>query len=130
MYISVNPKSSTPLYEQIKEQMRLAVAAGAVQRGEQVPTVRELAEDLRINFNTVARAYRELQSEGLLVSYRGRGTFVSDHAETIGREEARRVIRQTLQETAETAGRLDVTDDELQQMWREVLENREEPNRE
>src|SRR6056297_2723842 len=106
MYISVNPKSSTPLYEQIKEQMRLAVAAGAVQPGEQVPTVRELAEDLRINFNTVARAYRELQSEGLLVSYLGPGTFVSDDAETIGREEARRLIRQTLQETARTARRL------------------------
>ncbi len=130
MYISVDPKSSTPLYEQIKEQMRLAVAAGAVQPGEQVPTVRELAEDLRINFNTVARAYRELQSEGLLVSHRGRGTFVSDDAETIGREEARKAIRQALQETAETAGRLEVTDDELQQMWREVLENRDKRSQE
>lgn len=126
MYISVDPKSSTPLYEQIKQQMRLAVATGAIQPAEQVSTVRDLAEDLRINFNTVARAYRELQSEGLFVSQRGRGTFVSDKASTIGEREARRVIREILQEAVDTAHRLDVGKDELAQMWRDLLKEHEE----
>ena len=114
------------MYEQIKQQMRLAVAAGAVEPGEQLPTVRDLAEDLRINFNTVAKAYRELQAEELFVSQRGRGTFVSQSAPAIGKKEARRAVREMLQEAVDTADRLDVGEEELAQMWGDVLEGREE----
>jgi GntR family transcriptional regulator len=60
--------------------MRLAVAAGTIQPGERLPVVRELAAQLRINPNTVARVYRELQAEGLLTSRQGSGTFVAEDA--------------------------------------------------
>ena len=80
MYLSLDPNSGTPIYLQLKEQMRLAVATGTVQPGERLPVVRELAAQLRINPNTIARVYRELQAEGLLTSRQGSGTFVAEGA--------------------------------------------------
>ncbi len=103
MYIEVDPKSSTPLYAQIMEQMHRAVATGVLQPGDQAPRVRDLAEDLRVNPNTVARAYRELQREGLLVAQQGSGTFVSDEAEAIGEDEQRRILAERLEDAARLA---------------------------
>jgi len=80
MCLSLHSHSGTPIYLQVREQRRLAVSTGAVRPGEQLPTVRELAGQLRINSNTIARVYRELQAEGLLVSRQGSGTFVADGA--------------------------------------------------
>jgi len=122
MYISVDPKSSTPLYVQIKEQMRLAVASGAIKPGEQVPTVRDLATQLRINLNTVARAYRELQSEGLLTSRQGSGTFVSPDAQAISQTESRQMVRQMLDRVAATARSLQIERDELLALVAEVID--------
>ncbi len=122
MYISVDPKSSTPLYVQIKEQMRLAVASGAIKPGEQVPTVRDLATQLRINLNTVARAYRELQSEGLLTSRQGSGTFVSPDAKAISQAESRRMVKQMLDRIAATARSLQIERDELLALVAEVMD--------
>ncbi|MEA3403072.1 MAG: GntR family transcriptional regulator [Armatimonadota bacterium] len=109
MHISIDPKSSTPLYSQIQEEIRLAVAAGVLQPGDQLPRVREQAEELRVNPNTVARAYRELQGDGLLVARQGSGTFVSGEAEAMGRREQRRVLQQMLDEAARTAANLGVS---------------------
>ncbi len=122
MYISVDPKSSTPLYVQIKEQMRLAVAGGAVKPGEQVPTVRDLATQLRINLNTVARAYREMQSEGLLTSRQGSGTFVSPEAQAISQAASRRMVREMLVEIAATARSLQIEPDDLLALVAEVID--------
>jgi GntR family transcriptional regulator len=104
MYISVDPKSSVPLYVQVKEQLHLAVATGALRTGDQVPTVRDLAARLRVNPNTIARVYRELQSEGLFASRQGSGTFVSETASSVSLAEGRAILRQRLAEAA-TMGR-------------------------
>ena len=96
MYLSLDSHSGTPLYLQIKEQMRLAVATGAVRAGEQLPTVRELAAELRLNPNTVARVYRELQAEGLLVSRQGSGTFVADEALALVDRQTADLVRQKM----------------------------------
>ena len=109
MYISVDPKSSVPLYVQIKEQMRIAVATGALRVGDQLPTVRELATRLLINPNTVARVYRELQAEGLLTSRQGSGTFVAPGAEALGHEEGRRQVAEALRRAAVLAANLGLT---------------------
>lgn len=69
--------SGIPIYVQIKDALRRAIVTGAQPLGTQLPTVRQLAVDLRINPNTVNRAYAELEGEGLLSSQRGRGTFVT-----------------------------------------------------
>jgi GntR family transcriptional regulator len=75
--VTVDPRDSTPLYAQIERGLRAAIAAGRLQAGDQLPTVRELAVDLRVNANTVARVYADLEREGVLETRRGVGSFVS-----------------------------------------------------
>lgn len=70
-------QSGVPVYRQIIDQVRGGVASGALQIGDQLPTVRQLAVDLSINPNTVVRAYRELELGGLLETHQGTGTFIS-----------------------------------------------------
>jgi GntR family transcriptional regulator len=79
--IRIDPDSHVPLYAQIVEQIKAQIAARQLTPGDQLPTIRQLATDLRINFNTVVRAYLELEREGLISTQRGRGTFVADSPE-------------------------------------------------
>ncbi len=76
--ILVNFRSGEPLYLQISRQIEHLITAGDLKPGDQLPTVRELAAELRINFNTVTRAYHELDQLRLISTQRGRGTFVWD----------------------------------------------------
>ncbi|NKB88512.1 MAG: GntR family transcriptional regulator [Acidobacteria bacterium] len=75
--ITIDTESSTPLVDQVADELRYAIATGQLRPGDALPPVRQLATDLRIHFNTVARAYRALEAEGLLRSARGRGTRVT-----------------------------------------------------
>lgn len=74
--LSLDFRSGTPIYLQIMEQIRQMVANGDLVQGDQLPTVRQLATDLRVNFNTVARAYRLLDQAGLISTQHGRGTYI------------------------------------------------------
>lgn len=74
---SLDPKSGVPFYKQIILQIEMAIADGRLIKGEQLPTVRGLAVDLRINPNTVARAYNELEIRGIVMTQQGTGTFIS-----------------------------------------------------
>ncbi len=76
MKITLDFRSDTPLYEQITTQIRQLIKTGVLKAGEQLPTIRGLASELSINFNTVARSYRMLDAEGLISTQHGRGTFV------------------------------------------------------
>ncbi len=76
--IEIEKRSAVPIYAQLRDQIRLLVLRGALEPGDGMPTVRALAVDLGINANTVARVYRDLQSEGILRLERGVGTFVAD----------------------------------------------------
>jgi GntR family transcriptional regulator len=80
---AVDPRSGVPLYLQLIEQIKRAVALGALLPGEQLPTVKALALELTVNPNTVARVYRELERDGVIDTSPGRGSFVrsGDHAE-------------------------------------------------
>jgi len=78
MILRLNPSSGVPVYLQIIEQVKHAIATGAVNAGEQLPSVRQMAEDLLINPNTVARAYRDLEQEGIIELKHGSGAFISD----------------------------------------------------
>ncbi len=75
--IAVDERDATPIYAQIERGLRAAIAAGRLRPGDQLPTVRELAVDLRVNANTVARVYSELERGGVLETRRGVGSFVS-----------------------------------------------------
>jgi GntR family transcriptional regulator len=74
----LDPKTGIPFYRQIIDQIKFGIAAGKLKTGEQLPTVRSLAVDLKINLNTVAKAYRELEIQHVLETQQGTGTFIGD----------------------------------------------------
>src|SRR5690554_2050775 len=74
----INPHSGTPVYRQLVDQLKRGVRGGILKPGEQLPTVRELALELTINPNTAARAYRELEAEGIITSIQGKGSFIAE----------------------------------------------------
>ena len=75
--VAIDSRDATPIYAQLERALRAAIASGRLQPGEQLPTVRQLAVDLRVNANTVARVYAELERAGVLETRRGVGSFVS-----------------------------------------------------
>jgi len=77
MQIGIDLRDRTPIYIQLERGLRAAIAAGRLRAGDQLPTVRQLAVDLRVNANTVARVYSELERAGVLETRRGVGSFVS-----------------------------------------------------
>jgi GntR family transcriptional regulator len=84
MNIHIDKNSRVPIYDQIKEQIKGLIHAGQIKTGDQLPTIRELSVALSVNFNTVALAYRDLANDGVIITERGRGTFV---ASTPGEQE-------------------------------------------
>ncbi len=80
MFFKIDPSNGLAIYDQVVRQVVFAVASGSLQAGEMVPSVRELARELAINPNTVARAYRQLQDDGILNGVRGTGLVVADGA--------------------------------------------------
>lgn len=76
LHIQLDFRSGIPIYIQISDQIRQIVARGDLKTGDQLPTVRQLATELRINYNTVARAYRLLDETGLISTQQGRGTYI------------------------------------------------------
>ena len=77
MEFKVEQDSKVPIYVQIEGQIRAMIAAGQLRPGDQLPTIRELAADLRVNYNTIARVYLDLDHDGVISTQRGRGTFVA-----------------------------------------------------
>src|SRR5438477_11383287 len=101
----VDPKSPTPIYAQLDRAIRASIATGALTTGTQLPTVRQLAVDLAVNANTVARVYAQLERDGILETRRGVGTFVREaptpQAARIHRErELRELIRRFVGDAA------------------------------
>lgn len=88
--INIDFRSGVPIYIQIMEQIRQKVASGELVLGDQLPTVRQMATDLRVNWNTVARAYRLLDEAGLISTQQGRGTYIWEMPST----ETTQIIRQ------------------------------------
>ncbi|HEY0614249.1 MAG TPA: GntR family transcriptional regulator [Candidatus Elarobacter sp.] len=88
-FFAVDPHGGPPIYMQLVEQIKRAVAVGALAPGERLPTVKSLAHDLKVNPNTVARVYRELERDGIIDTAPGRGSFVRENG-TVA--QARRVL--------------------------------------
>jgi GntR family transcriptional regulator len=82
MLFAPNPSSGVPVYLQLMEQVKHAIETGALRPGEQLPATRKVAEDLVMNPNTVAKAYRELEHEGVIELRKGLGAFVADNGTT------------------------------------------------
>ena len=113
MNFLIDPKSGVPFYRQIIEQVKFAIARGVLAPGDQLPTVRQLAVDLSINPNTVIRAYRELEIEGVLDTQQGSGTFVGRRKPEIDALERQRMLNQILTELLARAGGYGFTLDDV-----------------
>lgn len=117
MTFTINTGSSTPIYRQITDQVRLAVAGGRLAVGEQLPSVRVLAEELVVNPNTVARAYADLTREGLIESRSGRGVFITRKRKVYSDEECWRRLEPLLDTVISEAMLLDFTPADLSQAF-------------
>ena len=111
--ILIDMKSGVPFYRQIIEQVKFAIARGDLETGDRLPTVRQLAVDLSINPNTVIRAYRELEIEGVLATQQGSGTFVGSSRPAIDRLEKQRMLDQILTELLARASTYGLSLDEV-----------------
>ncbi len=126
MKINLELESSIPIYVQVEEQIHSLIAAGQLRPGEQLPTIRELAADLRVNFNTIARAYFELDREGIISTQRGRGTFVAGvpDEEQMSRKRLKK-LHAIVCSALDEARRLGYEPGEIGEVFEEELKNME-----
>src|SRR6058998_40648 len=122
---AINPSDSAPIWRQIEEGIRRMIALGALDPGSGVPSVRDLAKDLRVNPNTVARAYQRLTEGGVLSVKRGEGTYVADEPSTPRKAERNEALRDAATRYASTAiavgAALDAAVDELNAAYDRVV---------
>lgn len=123
MLLRIDPGDSAPIYEQIARQIQFAVASGTLPPGAMVPSVRELARQLAVNPNTVARAYRELQQQGILDPQRGMGLVVAADAVEKCRELRLKWIRDRLAQVVGEALRAKLPPRQLRTMFQELVED-------
>ena len=117
-------RSGLPIYTQIVNQVQAQVASGNLQPGDQLPTVRALAEELRVNFNTVARAYRILDEARIISTQQGRGTYITEIPPPKVTERLRRESLEILTQRFVTeAMRLEFSKDEITEMVKEQLKD-------
>jgi GntR family transcriptional regulator len=122
--LSVDFSSATPIWSQIEENLRRLIASGALTPGAPVPSVRDLARDLKINPATVAKAYQRLADAGVLAVKRGEGTFVADAPPAMTRSERARILRESADRYATVAISLGLraedAREELAAAWRRL----------
>ncbi|HDD54817.1 MAG TPA: GntR family transcriptional regulator [Chloroflexi bacterium] len=129
MNINIDPESSVPIYIQIEDSIHSLIAAGQMHPGEQLPTIRELAADIRVNLNTVARAYFELDREGVISTQRGRGTFVSGVPDEKQIALKRQKLLYSIIESAlEEARRLGYSTEEIKNVFNDELDRCDKKN--
>jgi GntR family transcriptional regulator len=92
MLFQINYKSGKPIYLQLVDQIKTAAASGALRNGEALPSIRPLAEDLRVNRNTIAKAYSELENLGVIETQPGRGSFLKENHASLKKEVRRKML--------------------------------------
>jgi GntR family transcriptional regulator len=111
--IHISTSDGVPIYLQIVNQVKYLVASGRLTTGEELPPIRVLAERLMVNPNTVARAYRELETAGLVEKRRTAGTYVSDQGSPLARRERVRILTERIDALLAEARQMDVTLDDV-----------------
>lgn len=122
MLIHVNASSGVPIYVQIETQVKNAVAAGALKNGDALPSVRKLALELGINPNTVARAYQELEREGMIGTVPGGGTYVAGHMPRFLKSEKLRRLQPYARQIAVEGTQLGLDEADIMEIVQEELE--------
>ena len=124
LILQIDFRSGLPIYIQIVNQVQAQIASGILNPGAQLPTVRALAEELRVNFNTVARAYRILDEARIISTQQGRGTFITEVPPPKVKEKLRKEALEALtQRYIGEAERLDFSKEEIADIVKEQLKN-------
>jgi GntR family transcriptional regulator len=123
MRFTIDPKSGVPFYRQIIDQVQFAVADGRLGCGDRLPTVRQLAVELKVNPNTVARAYQELEIRGVVDTHMGTGTFIGDGRVEVSESDRKRKLDQICTELLSQASAYGLT---LRDVMRALQERTEQ----
>lgn len=113
MQIQLTPQGGVPIYLQVMQQIKYLVASGKLRVGDELPSIRALAEELIVNPNTIARAYRELEVEGVVEKRRTAGTFIADSGSPIARKERLKVLKQRIDQVLVEAIQMGFSLDEV-----------------
>ena len=134
MQIRISPENGVPIYLQIVNQVKYLVASGRLEAGEELPPIRTLAEQLVVNPNTVARAYRELEVAGVVTKRRTAGTYVSDAGSPLAQGEQWRILTERVDTLLVEARQMKVSTDEIVELFRrreaEMSREQDSPSRE
>ena len=122
LYIVLSNSSDLPIYEQIKEQVKTQILSVELSENEMLPSLRQLAKDLKISVLTTTRAYNELEEEGFITSRQGKGFFVMPRGSDLLREQLIKDVETNLNNAILSAQRASMTDDELVQLLKLLLE--------
>jgi GntR family transcriptional regulator len=122
MLVHVNSSSGIPIYLQIEMQLKHAIAAGALKQGDALPSVRKLASELRINPNTVARTYQNLERDGVIRTVPGGGTFVADNVPGLLKSEKIRRLKPFAMTLAVEGTQLRLKPEEILRLVQEALD--------
>ena len=122
MDIIISNSGNQPIYEQICRQGKGAIAAGKLKPGEQLPSIRALARDLRISVITTKRAYEELERDGFIYTVAGKGSFVAQQDLELAKESGLREIEEYLQAAVELGRQIGLTQEDLQEILRVLSE--------
>lgn len=126
--IKVDTSSFIPLYEQIKTQIKRAISLGDLSPNDPLPSIRDLATRLVINPNTVARAYRELELEGLIYTRKGKGCFVSDNSSQLLEKEKHSLMNQIIDRAIDEIKKFCPDRDEIKHLFEIRLDRVKEIN--
>ncbi|GAA0632441.1 GntR family transcriptional regulator [Bifidobacterium pullorum] len=122
MDLIISNSSDKPIYEQITTQIKELILTGELQPGQKLPSIRALANGLRISVITTKRAYTDLEAQGFIETVQGKGSFVTGGNVELLREERRRQIEQRLMRLVDDARSADIGDDELREMMDLIME--------
>jgi len=131
MLLRINFKSGKPVYLQVVDQIKAAAASGAMHSGEPLPSIRPLAEELRINRNTIAKAYTELESQGIIETVAGKGCFIRPNNSPLKKEVRRQLLIEEIDQLLVQAHHLQVPGDEFLKLVQDrqgVMEQRQRTN--
>jgi GntR family transcriptional regulator len=125
MLFHVNPSSGVPIYVQIETQLKNAIAAGALKPDQALPSVRKLAAEVGINPNTAARAYQNLERDGVITTVPGGGTYVAENVPRFLKSEKLRRLQPYARQIAVEGTQLGLTEEEIVKIVQEELESLE-----
>ena len=129
MLLQLNFKSGKPVYLQLVDQIKAAAASGALQPGEALPSIRPLAEELRVNRNTIAKAYTELESLGVIETLPGKGCFLKQNQSPLRKEIRRKLLIEEIDQAIVMAHHLQVPGPEFLKLIQERIEALEDKRR-